>query len=155
MTTSEKLDFKNTLKEISRQIILQRIEAVKNLMDTNQEAANNEQKSSAGDKYETTRALIHLEKDMHARQLSENVKELANLHAIETNLLYDTVVPGAFIQSSEVSFFIASGLGKQLVDEQVILFLSAHAPLAKLLLGKKTGDKFMFKGMLTSISDLF
>jgi hypothetical protein len=40
------------------------------MMESAQQSANSEEKSSAGDKYETSRAMGHLEKDMHARQLA-------------------------------------------------------------------------------------
>lgn len=43
-------------------------------MEGAQEAANSESKSSAGDKYETGRAMAQLERDRHAQLLAEAQK---------------------------------------------------------------------------------
>ncbi|ASZ14056.1 hypothetical protein KTO58_03750 [Chitinophaga pendula] len=144
MTRQEKIDFKNKLKKVGELLITERIAITKAAIDNAQEAANSEGKSSAGDKYETGRAMSHLEKDMFARQQAENVKELDQLQKINTNIIYTTAQAGAFIQCSDYSFFIATGLGKQLVDEQLVFFLSPYAALAKLLLPMKAGERFTF-----------
>src|ERR1700756_1123450 len=96
MTDAEKLAFKGRLKQWGLDLIGQRVRTSTEAMDAAQQAANNEEKSSAGDKYETSRAMGHLQKDMHARQLAESVKELAALHALSVDSLYSTAQPGAF-----------------------------------------------------------
>ncbi|HMC85967.1 MAG TPA: hypothetical protein VKI61_10590 [Chitinophagaceae bacterium] len=70
MTAADKILFKNNLKQFCQLTIEQRIAAAKEIIQNVQEAANNEEKSSAGDKYETGRAMGHLQKDMHSRQLN-------------------------------------------------------------------------------------
>ncbi len=144
MTNAEKIAFKNRLKQAALQLISERIAMAKSAGDNAQEAANNEDKSSAGDKYETGRAMGHLEKDMYARQQAENVKELARLQEVKTDRIYTTAQTGALVQCAEQSFFIAAGLGRQLIEEQTIFFLSPYTPLAKLLLQRKAGDSFLF-----------
>jgi len=144
MLEVERIEFKNKLKEICRSLIQQRMEATKLAMQHAQEAANTEEKSSAGDKYETSRAMSHLEKDMHSKQLAEIVKELGLLHAVGVNKICQVVEPGAFVECAHVSFFIVAGIGKQIVDSKEIYFLSPQAPLAKMLYNKKAGDRFMF-----------
>ena len=155
MTDHQKILFKNKLKHIGESIIRQRINAAKLAIEDAQAAANNEEKSSAGDKYETSRAMNHLEKDMQSRQLAENVKELATLHAVEVNKIYTAGEPGAFLQCLGVSFFIAAGLGKQMVETQTVFFLSPKAPLAGLLCNKKAGDHFLFNQADTKILDVY
>jgi len=83
MNDVEKIALKNTLKQYALALIEQRIATAREAIDQAQQAANQEEKSSAGDKYETGRAMGHLQKDMYARQLSENRKELAILHAVK------------------------------------------------------------------------
>ncbi|HWV65672.1 hypothetical protein [Chitinophaga sp.] len=144
MTNAEKIAFKNRLKQAALQLISERIAMAKSAGDNAQEAANNEDKSSAGDKYETGRAMGHLEKDMYARQQAENVKELARLQEVKTDRIYTTAQTGALVHCAEQSFFIAAGLGRQLIEEQTIFFLSPYTPLAKLLLQRKAGDRFLF-----------
>ena len=97
----------------------------------------------------------HLQKDMHARQITEYTKELSALYAIDTGTLYDNVQAGCFVETATVSFFVAAGIGKQLVDGKTILFLSASAPLALALKNKKTVDGFNFGGAMVTISALY
>lgn len=155
MTTDEKLSFKKNLKQFCQERIEQRMGAAKESIKNAQEAANNEEKSSAGDKYETGRAMGHLQKDMHARQLSQLVKEMSDLLSINTSLIYDQAAAGAFIETEQLCFFIAAGLGKQNIGEKQVLFLSPNAPLAGLLLNKKPGDGFVFNGKEIVISGVF
>jgi transcription elongation GreA/GreB family factor len=155
MTQQEKIVFKSKLKQFCHAMIEQRIHAVKDAMANAQQAANSEEKSSAGDKYETSRAMGHLEKDMHARQLAENLRELAGLDAVAVHTVYHSVTTGAFVQCAGISFFIAAGLGRQSAEGKTILFLSPHAPLARQMQYKKTGDSFLFADVNTVIVDLY
>src|ERR1700761_8776247 len=99
ITHQEKLAFKQRLKQWGLDLIGQRIATANESMTQAQEAANNEEKSSAGDKYETGRAMGHLQKDMHARQLAEALKEKAALHAIPVEPLSPEGRPGAYLQA--------------------------------------------------------
>jgi transcription elongation GreA/GreB family factor len=155
MSLTDQIAFKNKLKQFCRETIEKRVTAAREAMQAAQESANSEEKSSAGDKYETARAMGHLQKDMHARQITEYTKELAALYAIDTGTLYDTVQPGCFVETAIGYFFIAAGLGKQVLDEKTILFLSASAPLALALKNKSTGDDFNFGGNRVTITALY
>ena len=155
MDNASKLIFKNKLREFCDGLIRQRIDAAKTMMGNAQQAANSEEKSSAGDKYETSRAMGHLEKDMHARQLAEHLKELASFQAVNCNLLYEKVTAGSFIDTGIISFFIAAGLGKQNFENKSIYFLSPLSPLAKSLMDKKENDEFVFNKETLTIRALF
>ncbi|SHN37885.1 hypothetical protein [Chitinophaga sp. CF418] len=155
MTRQEMITFKTRLKKAGEVLIAERIAMAKSAVDNAQEAANSEDKSSAGDKYETGRAMGHLEKDMYARQLAENIREFDKLQKVNTDIIYTTVQLGAFIRCQTYSFFIAAGLGKQVIDDQTIFFLSPDAPLAKLLLHKKAGDSFLFNKMDMVILEIY
>jgi hypothetical protein len=156
---TEKIAFKIRLRRWALDLITQRITASREAIDQAQQAANNEEKSSAGDKYETGRAMGHLQKDMHARQLAESIKELANLHAINVETLYQTAAPGAFIQCKDSAFFIAAGLGKQKPEDDInygiLYFLSPQAPLATAIQNKKPGESFVFNNNTITILEIF
>ncbi|HEY9259193.1 hypothetical protein [Chitinophaga sp.] len=155
MTSQERIAFKTGLKQAGKLLIAERIAMAKSAIDNAQEAANSEGKSSAGDKYETGRAMGHLEKNMYARQQAENIKELARLQEVNTDAIYTTAQSGAFVRCAEQAFFIGAGLGKQLIDGQPVFFLSPYTPLAKLLLDKKTGDSFLFNKKETVILEIY
>jgi len=155
MDDREKIAHKLTLKQFALDLISTRIEAARQQAEQAQEAANQEEKSSAGDKYETSRAMGHLQKDMYSRQQAENARELATLHQVKADILYSSAVPGAFIQCPGIGFFIAAGLGKQQLHDQTIVFLSPAAPLAKALYHRRTGDNVLFNGRPLPIQDIF
>lgn len=155
MTRQEMTAFKTKLKKAGELLIAERIAIAKAAVDNAQEAANSEDKSSAGDKYETGRAMGHLEKDMYARQLAENIRELDKLQKVNTDVIYTTAQTGALIRCKAHSFFIAAGLGKQVIDDRTIFFLSPDAPLAKLLMHKKVKDSFLFNKTDTVILEIY
>jgi len=139
------LAYKASLKRWALDHLSQRIATTTEAMRDAQDAANSEEKSSAGDKYETGRAMGHLQKDMHARQLAELVRELAALHAVKEVVL----------RMDHLDFFIGIGLGKQMIEGRTVVFLSPQAPLALTLRSKKTGDSVVFQGETLTISEIF
>ncbi len=155
MDQTEKISFKERLLQQCVSIIESRIQASIVLMEEAQAAANNEEKSSAGDKYETGRAMNQLDKDMHARQLTGNRQELVALKAVDHKRLYDSVMAGAFIQTQQGNFFIAAGLGKIRFEGMDIFLLSPNAPLARSFFGKKKHDDLIFAGKQMQIDELF
>ena len=67
MTDLEKIAFKEKLRSQCIALIEERMQLAAEAMQQAQDAANAEEKSSAGDKYETGRAMNHIQKDLHAR----------------------------------------------------------------------------------------
>ena len=155
MKTEQKLQYKKRLYQHCIEIIQERIDATIQSMQDAQAAANNEEKSSAGDKYETGRAMSHLEKDMHARQLAANKNELAALLAVDCNSIYTSVKTGSIITCKENRFFIAAGLGKVLFENETVYLLSPNAPLAKSMLNKIAGNTISFNNKEMTIREVF
>jgi hypothetical protein len=106
-----------------------------------QQAANNEEKSSAGDKYETGRAMSHLEKICMPANWQKHQKELAMLREINTDIIYSACTAGAFVQCVHESFFIAAGLGKQIVDGRPFSFI-ALCTTCKIIIAQKSRRSF-------------
>jgi len=142
MTDSEKLAWKQKLKALLLQLVEQRLQEAIAAANEAQEAANSEEKSSAGDKYETGRAMGHLQKDMHAARMASVKNELAQINAVDCTRILTHIAPGAFIDTGKVCIFIAGAAAKQMVDQRAVLFISPQSPLAKTLFGKREGDSF-------------
>ncbi|HEY4111744.1 hypothetical protein [Puia sp.] len=155
MDQPEKLALKARLKKWAADHLGQRIATTHEAIRAAQEAANSEEKSSAGDKYETGRAMGHLQKDMHARQLAEQVRELATLHAVNTDQLCREGMSGALLRTASIDFFISIGLGKQTIEGRTIVFLSPQAPLARTLQNKRAGDSIFFQQETMPIDEIF
>lgn len=121
-------------------MLLQRIADGEKAMLDAQEAANSEEKSSMGDKYETGRAMSQLARDMSAKQVFENKQELTNLLKLENTKTDKTIVQGSVVMANGKVFYIAVGLGVIDFNGMQVTVLSPKAPLAQLMLGKKVGD---------------
>ncbi|MEP2026522.1 MAG: GreA/GreB family elongation factor [Reichenbachiella sp.] len=119
-----------------------KIEISKKGMEEAQASANNETKSSAGDKYETGRAMSQRERDLHARQLAELINMKKALTAVDPEKSLKTVELGALVETSTSSYYISASLGVIQVENQQIMAISAISPIAQAMLGKKVEDTF-------------
>lgn len=154
-TELEKLHFKKRLLEACLGILKDRMKHTAAQVDNAQRAANSEEKSSAGDKYETSRAMSHLEKDMFSKQLLQTRQELASLMEINCSQVSLLAAKGAVVISDPYIFFLAAGIGKLQFEEHTILVLSPLAPMGRLLLGKKAGDELIFDSRELLIREVF
>ena len=154
-TNLEKIAFKNKLKNLGLGVLRGRIATAQDAMNRAQEAANNEEKSSAGDKYETGRAMGQLQKEMHGRQIAEYAKDVNALQSVVTDSVCDRAGPGAVVRTAGMVFFVSAGLGKQEVEGLTILFVSPVAPLARSLQDKRPGDRMVFNGVNMVIEEVF
>jgi len=127
-------------------IIEQRIIVAETAMKNAQESANSEDKSSAGDKYETSRAMGHLDRDMNAKQLLVAKKELIELQNINTNQAFKFPTKGAIVQTTLTYYFIAVGIGVIKINDLSIGVVSTESPVAILLKGKTVGSKIVLAG---------
>src|SRR4051812_36116924 len=98
--------------------INQRIENAESAMKAAQESANEETKSSAGDKYETGRAMAQLERDKNAAQLGEAQKLKQIISTINPESVSKYAEPGALVHTSSGEFYLAISLGKIVMDSQ-------------------------------------
>lgn len=77
------------------QIVLQdKIDVYKDLIDSLTQDAQNDAKSSAGDKHETTLSKLHIEQEKIAIKLKEAQEQLNILNAIDRAKKSDLVVKG-------------------------------------------------------------
>lgn len=132
----------------------QRIGVIEKALKNAQEAANQETKSSAGDKYETGRAMMHLEKEKLAGQMSEVLKMKKALDLINADKTYDKVELGALVATAQAQYYISASVGKIEVNGQTIFAISPAAPIGQQLLGKTVGDSIQFAGKAMEITHL-
>ena len=108
-----------------------------------QESANQEDKSSAGDKYETGRAMAQLEIEKASGQLAEANKLKQALEHIHADASGPIVKPGSLVITNQGSYFISIAAGKLTVDGETWFAISASSPLGATLMGRKEGDVVM------------
>ena len=152
---SQQLIFKQKLKSACEEILQQRMLTATQAMEQAQESANSDEKSSAGDKHETGRAMGQIDSEMNARQLEEAKREWGIIHAMDPEILLRQAGNGAVVECGDFIFFISLGLGTKEVDGKKVVFLSPLAPIAKLIAGKKAGDTFLMNGKTMTIKNVF
>jgi transcription elongation GreA/GreB family factor len=109
-----------------------------------QQSANDESKSSAGDKYETGRAMMQIERDKAAQQLDEALKLKNILEQISLQTGSDNVRLGTLVITDSKKIFISIGLGKLAIDAEEFLVVAPASPLGKVLMGLKVNDQVVF-----------
>ncbi len=132
-------------------IIESRILNAKIAMDAAQESANSEGKSSAGDKYETSRAMGQIDRDMYAKQMIIAENELVILKKINLAIKPISIGLGNIVETTIGIYFISISLGKVEIEGKMIIAISAKSPIGAMLMGKKSKDKFSFLGKVNTI----
>ena len=130
------------------------MEAAWGAMQAAQASANEESKSSAGDKYETARAMGQLDRDMYARQYEQARQERVLIERIDPLHTPQHVSLGALVHTSMGIFFIAVSLGSIKVAGEAVMVVSAQSPIGALLMGKVVGDSFDFRGKKHQIQQI-
>lgn len=145
---------KTQLHALCAAFVGQRVAAAQAAMLTAQESANSETKSSAGDKYETGRAMAQEERNRNAVQLQQALQLQGELARINPTILCAAVRPGALVTTSLGQFFISISAGKLTVAGQDYFAVSAAAPLAVALSGKQAGEQVLFNGKPVTIRQI-
>ena len=103
--------------------------------------ANNETKSSMGDKYETSREMVQQEINNLLSQLAVAKEQRSLLSALQLRASSKVEV-GAVVQTQAGMFFIAVATGIFIVEGKKIFGISVESPLAVAMAGKSVGEKF-------------
>jgi len=110
------------------------------------ESLDSEGKSSAGDKHETGRAMIQLEREKLAQQRERNDQDIKTLDALKNKTTTVHIAPGALVNTSLASYFLAVPADAFSHNDKKIYCISPQSPIGQLLLGKKAGESFSFRG---------
>ncbi|MDG0973485.1 MAG: hypothetical protein P8O07_04935 [Crocinitomicaceae bacterium] len=128
-----------------------RIEELLRYQSDLSDALHSESKSTAGDKHDTSRAMIHLEQEKLQHQFQELQLQLQRLREInELNPLTQANF-GALVETTSDLFLLGASLGKQVVDGRAIYCIGMEAPIAQAMLNKAIADQLLFNGKLTEI----
>jgi transcription elongation GreA/GreB family factor len=146
-----KLGKKQILEQLEQQLKTKGEEIQEEIDSMNTELGN-ETKSSAGDKFETTREMMNQEIDRLEGSLSKNKQQQQNLQGMMETDELDTVDFGAFVKTNEGNFLFGLAVGKVTVEEAignkqdnaVCWVLSLNSPIGKAFCGKKVGEEFAF-----------
>ena len=119
-----------------------------------QESLSSETKSSAGDKHETGRAMIQLEREQLGNQLANIEAEKEIILNIDPTAKSQMVSLGSVVITSQNNYFISTSIGKIRLEDTDYYALSLGSPIGQLLSGKRVGDRFVFRGQEIEIVEI-
>jgi hypothetical protein len=136
---------KKEIIRLCREVLDEQIARIETVMKKAQEEANLETKSSAGDKYETGRSMMQLEKEKYALQHQRISKQMVALSRIRTEK-YDCTQEGSLVDTEIGWFFVGFGMGVVEVGKMRVQCISLETPMGKILEGSEEGDILVFRG---------
>ncbi|MGS0525857.1 3-oxoacyl-ACP synthase [Zobellia nedashkovskayae] len=145
---------KEQLHQFCATFVAKRIARIqKNIADI-QTSLTSETKSSAGDKHETGRAMLQLEREKLGQQLAEAEKMKQVLSKVPKESNTAVVGLGSWVVTSKTDYFLAISAGEYKAHDKTMYCISAATPIAKILFGKQIGDTVIFNGQEIKIVEI-
>ncbi len=148
MTLKEQL-YKQCLEFIDN-----RFNTVNNTIKDIQKALLTETKSSAGDKHETGRAMLQLEREKAGQQLAEIHKVKEQLSKINLEKVSKRIGLGSVVYTTNANYFIAISTGALKIHNEVFYAISPITPIGLLLMGKTVGEEVTFRDNMFKILEV-
>lgn len=148
------MTIKETLYNRCLEFIDERLAIVNNTISDIQNSLQSETKSSAGDKHETGRAMLQLEREKAGSQLSEIEKQKQILQKINIESQHQKVTIGSVVKTTQANYFISISAGKIDIENCSYYAISAATPMAQLLLSKRVDDTIRFRENEFKILDI-
>lgn len=125
-----------------------RIESAQEAIAVARESANDDTKSSAGDKFETSREMMQQEIDRNRKQLEESQRLKLVLEKIDPVKTMELIQNGALVTTNYGKFYISISLGQLTLDDCIYYAVSSVSPIGLKLMKQKEGYEFDFNGKL-------
>ncbi len=153
MTKFTKSDFelKEELYQFCSDFVDGRWLTIQNNINAIQESLTSETKSSAGDKHETGRAMLQLEREKSGQQLSEVEKLKEVISKIDINKSSKVIGLGSIAFTNQANYFIAISAGEIKIKNINFFAISPQTPIGQLLLGKTDVDEVIFRNLTIKI----
>lgn len=146
---------KKQLLDSCRDYVEQRMQRIRQGIGDLEDALKLETKCSAGDKYETGRAMLHLEFEKLSGQMEEYAKLKKTLSLISSEKSFEKVSFGSAVLTDQANYFIAIPAGKIVLEGREYYAVGASAPIARALLEKRAGEGVMFNGKKLQLLEVF
>lgn len=132
----------------------QKIERLQKMVDDAQRAASEDTKSSAGDKFETSREMMKREIDKFNQQIGQSNKMLQLLSQLDPTSSPSKVGVGSLLETNEGWYYLSVSLGKLVVAGTTVFALSLASPLGQALAGKGPATELTFRNRKLQIHSL-
>jgi len=146
------MSIKQELYKQCQTILNDRLKVIQNAILDIQNSLQSETKSSAGDKHETGRAMLQLEREKAGNQLAGIQKQIELLSKINTEVNHTKVALGSVVKATTSNYFITVSVGEIKYNDESFYSISAATPIGKLLLSKSVNDTIEFKNQKFTIT---
>jgi len=119
-----------------------------------EESLMEESRSSSGDKHQTGRAMLQINRENAGKQLLEIEKLMAVLQRINIQSQSEYAHLGSLVYTDRFTYFISLSIGPVSVEGREYLCVALNSPVGKLLIGKKAGEKFVLNDLEYFIEDV-
>lgn len=133
----------------------ERLSNMQNQIKAIQESLTSETKSSAGDKHETGRAMLQLEREKAGQQLAEVEKLKEALSKIDVTKSYEIIGLGSVVFTTKANYFLAISAGQLKVNSELFFAISPNTPIGLLMMGRMIDDKIAFRDQSFLIKTVF
>ncbi|MCD8539351.1 MAG: GreA/GreB family elongation factor [Leadbetterella sp.] len=137
-----------------RSALAKRLEDLEHHILAVQQSANQESKSSMGDKYETGRAMAQNEVFMLQSQLENLRLESGKFMNTDFSSPRAECTAGSLVRTGNGWFLLSAALGKVSVSGQAVMCISLDSPLGKVLLGKRKEEAFSVNGKESRVLEI-
>jgi len=117
--------------------------------------AQNDAKSSAGDKHETALSMMHLEQEKLNLKLAELLKMQQSAQQLAENKLSEHVVLGSIVHTNSAIFYVSVPIQPIIFNDLKIICVSIHAPLIQQFLNKTVGNVINFNNVSYKIEAIY
>ncbi len=145
---------KEKLLQACRNFAEEKLQTIQNTLSELSDSVGSDSKSTAGDKHETGRAMLHLEQEKAGEQLQQAQDTLRAIHKISIQKASTKIVAGSLVITNRGNFFIAISAGKITIDKVDYYAVSPKAPIAQKLIGLSKNEKVKFNGVDYSIEHI-
>ncbi len=145
---------KKAIIDKCRAEIIAKKEAIEQEMEKLKVSLGAETKSSAGDKYETSREMMNQEKGKLQSQMAVLNQQLETLSKINISIKNQIVGLGSIVRTTSALYFISISYGKITIGEDQVFMISAITPLAQQMINKKEGEEVSWNGKIILIEEI-
>jgi hypothetical protein len=136
------------------QVIQDKIAGLQKILADLKESGANETKSTAGDKHETTLAMLQIEEANVRGQLKEAKQQQAALEKINPAIVPAIIVPGSLIKTNKGYLFLSIAAGKAVIEGYTVMALSPQSPLGQQLVNATKGGTVTIYNTIYKIENI-
>lgn len=148
------MELKAQIKTHYRELLQQKTALLAQQLQSLAESLHQETKSTAGDKYETARAMLHIEQENLQQQMAVLKSQQAALD-YESAAAPGRAGPGSLVTTDKGVFFISASLGKASIAGHTVYALSPQSPLGQKLLQHGIGDTIVQQQTAYTITGIY